>query len=58
MNAFFVDVPFAVDISESALLFTSGSTPFDAYLLAVLELIVIAPAAVVHLASIFEFSPT
>lgn len=41
----FIAVPFVVEISESALLFTSASTPFVSYLLAVLDLVMIAPAA-------------
>lgn len=38
-------VPFVVEIAESTLLFTSGTIPFVAYLLAVLDLVIIAPAA-------------
>lgn len=38
-------IPFAVEIVESALIFTSGSISFVAYLLAVLDLVIIAPAA-------------
>ncbi|CAM9442692.1 unnamed protein product, partial [Laminaria digitata] len=43
--AVFVAIPFVVEVSESALLFKSGSIPFVAYLLAVLNLVVIGPAA-------------
>lgn len=45
VRTMFAAVPFVVEIAESALLFTSGSIPFVAYLLAVLDLVIIAPAA-------------
>lgn len=44
-QSIFVAVPFVVEIAESALLFTGGSIPFVGYLLAVLDLVIIAPAA-------------
>lgn len=46
-QSIFVAVPFVVEIAESALLFTSGHIPFVAYLLAVLDLVIIAPAALI-----------
>lgn len=52
----FLSVPFVVEVSESALLFTSGSTAFVAYLLAVLDLVIIGPAALVSILAVVIFT--
>lgn len=51
-----ISVPFVVEISESALLFTSGSTAFVACLLAILDLVSIGPAAVVSIFAVVIFT--
>lgn len=50
-----VSVPFVIEISESALLLTSGSVQFEAYLLAVLDLVVVAPGAAYYLVYLVLF---
>ncbi|CAM9442761.1 unnamed protein product [Laminaria digitata] len=55
VTAVFVAVPFVVEISESVLLFKSGSIPSVAYLLAVLDLVVIGPAAVIVFVAVVVF---
>lgn len=50
--AVLIAVPLVVEISESALLFSSGSLPFESYLLAVLDVLIITPVAAFYVLSL------